>query len=62
VNQAGNPSSEPFEIRRGRLMRSFVMGASALLVAEYLASVLYFLKPWHALTLGWVQPWAKHFA
>jgi len=47
---------------RGRLVRSFVVGAAALLAAEYLASVLYFWKPWQALTLGWVQAWAKHFA
>ena len=31
---------------RGRLMRSFVLGASALLVAEYVATCLYFWKPW----------------
>lgn len=47
---------------RERLMRSFVIGASALLVAEYAASLLYFLKPWHALTLGWVQAWARYFS
>lgn len=47
---------------RGRLMRSFVVGASALIVAEYVASVLYFWKPWQTLTLGWVAAWARHFS
>jgi hypothetical protein len=47
---------------RGRLVRSFVVGASALLVAEYVATCLYFWGPWKALTLGWVQAWTKHFA
>jgi hypothetical protein len=42
-------------------MRSFVVGASALIVAEYVASALYFWKPWQQLTLGWVAAWAKHF-
>jgi|GEM_PF-576721 len=47
---------------RGRLIRSFVVGAAGLLAAEYLASALYFWKPWQQLTLGWVAAWAKHFA
>jgi hypothetical protein len=47
---------------RGRLMRSFVVGAAALLAAEYVATCLYFWGPWQALTLGWVQAWAKHFS
>jgi len=38
------------------------VGASALLVAEYVATCLYFWGPWKALTLGWVQAWTKHFA
>jgi hypothetical protein len=46
---------------RGRLIRSFVVGAVGLLAAEYLASALYFWKPWQQLTLGWVTVWAKHF-
>ncbi len=46
---------------RGRLIRSFLVGAAGLLAAEYLASVLYFWKPWQQLTLGWVTVWAKHF-
>ena len=45
---------------RGRLMRSFVIGAGALLAAECLASFAYFWQPWQALTTGWVEAWAKH--
>lgn len=44
---------------RGRLMPQLVMGAAALLGAEYLATVLYFWGPWKALTLHWVEAWAK---
>lgn len=44
---------------RGRLMRSFVYGAAALLAAEYLSSVLLFWGPWKQLTLSAVQAWAK---
>jgi hypothetical protein len=47
---------------RGRLMRSFVIGAAALLSAEFLATVLNFWQPWQALTTGWVEAWAKHVA
>lgn len=47
---------------RGRLIRSFVIGAASLLAALYLASALFFWKPWQQLTLGWVAAWAKHFA
>ena len=46
---------------RGRLIRSFVIGAVGLLAAEYVAALLYFWKPWQQLTLGWVAVWAKHF-
>ncbi len=46
---------------RGRLIRSFVIGAAGLLAAEYLAAALYFWKPWQQLTMGWVTVWAKHF-
>jgi hypothetical protein len=46
---------------RGRLVRSFLVGAVGLLAAEYLASALYFWKPWQQLTLEWVAAWAKHF-
>lgn len=47
---------------RGRLVRSFVVGSAALLAGEYVATLLYFWGPWKALTLGWVQTWARHFA
>lgn len=45
--------------RQGRLMRQFVVGASALLGALFVASALYFWAPWKALTLGWVEAWAR---
>lgn len=44
---------------RGRLMRSFVAGAVALLAAEYIASALYFWEPWKQLTLSAVRAWVK---
>jgi hypothetical protein len=47
---------------RGRLMRSFVIGAAGLLAAEVAAAALYFWPPWRALTLAWVTLWAKQFA
>ena len=43
---------------RGRLMRSFVVGAAALLVTEFLASAIYFWPPWKALALHMLQAWA----
>ncbi len=46
---------------RGRLMRQFVIGASAMVAAMYVASTLYFWPPWKALTLSWVESWARHY-
>ncbi len=46
--------------RRGRLMRQFVIGASGLIIALYVASLLYFWPPWKALSLSWVQAWAQY--
>jgi len=46
---------------RGRLMRSFVVGATALLAAEFAAAYLYFWGPWRVLTTRWVEAWARHF-
>lgn len=46
---------------RGRLVRSFVIGAGALLAAEFAASVLYFWGPWKAATTAFVQACATHF-
>jgi hypothetical protein len=46
---------------RGRLMKQFVVGAAGLLATEYAAAMLYFWAPWQAMTLGWVQAWARHF-
>jgi hypothetical protein len=44
----------------GRLMRQFVIGASALTAALYIASLLYFWPPWKALTQSWVEAWARY--
>jgi len=51
-----------WDLRRGRLMRSFVIGAAGLLAAEAVAAVLYFWPPWRALTQNLVELWAKHVA
>ena len=45
--------------RQGRLMRQFVVGSAGLTVAYVVASLLYFWEPWKALTLGWVEGWAR---
>lgn len=45
---------------RGRLMRSFAVAATGVLASEVIASMLYFWGPWRALTVAWVQAWAKH--
>lgn len=47
---------------RGRLMRSFLIGAAALLAGESLSTLLYFWLPWRAATTELVQLCAKHFA
>ena len=46
---------------RGRLMRSFVVGAVGLLAAEWVATLLYFWGPWKGVTHGLVVAWVKHF-
>ena len=46
---------------RGRLVRSFVIGASSLVAAEVVATLLYWWPPWKALTTAWVIAWARHF-
>jgi hypothetical protein len=47
---------------RGRLMRSFVVGAAGLLAAEWVAAVLYFSAPWKVIAHGWIAAWATHFS
>jgi hypothetical protein len=47
---------------RGRLVRSFVVGAAGLLAAEWVATILYFWGPWKTATHRWVEAWAKHFS
>jgi len=44
---------------RGRLMPQMVSATAGLLGAEYLASLLHSWGPWKALTLRWVQAWAR---
>lgn len=44
---------------RGRLMRQFIIGASAMVTSMYAASLLYFWPPWKALTLNLVESWAR---
>ena len=48
-----------WDLRQKRLIRSFVMGACGLLVAEFAASCIYFYKPWIEVTTGWVKAWAR---
>ena len=44
---------------RGRLMRSFVIGAAALLAVEFAGSFLYFWGPWKAATAAFVMACAN---
>ena len=44
---------------RGRMVRSFVIGASALLAAEFAASCLYFWGPWKAATGAFIETCAR---
>lgn len=44
---------------RGRLMRSFVIGAAALLGFEYIASASLFWGPWKEFALATVRAWAR---
>ena len=46
---------------RNRLMKSFVIGATTLLAAEFVATLLYFWPPWKSLTHAWVLAWANRF-
>lgn len=48
-----------WDLRNRRLIRSFVLGATGLLAAEFAASCIYFYKPWIALSTHWVQAWAR---
>jgi hypothetical protein len=45
---------------RGRLMRSFIYGATSLLASEVLCAFLYFWGPWKTVTTAFVQFCAKH--
>jgi hypothetical protein len=48
-----------WDLYRGRLIRSHVLGSLALLSFDFLAAFLYGWKPWGDLTLQWVTAWAK---
>jgi len=47
--------------RKGRLMRQFVLGAGGLLAAQWVTAMLYFWPPWQAMSLRWVEAWARRF-
>jgi len=49
-----------WDLWRGRLVRSHVIGSAGLTAALFTASLLYFLPPWGALTEQWVAVWAKY--
>jgi hypothetical protein len=44
---------------KGRLIRSHVIASVLLIASMYLASVIYFMPSWQALTLEWVTAWTK---
>jgi len=44
---------------RGRLMRSFVIGAAALVAVEVLMSASLYWNPWNEFALSLVRAWAK---
>lgn len=50
-----------WDLRRGRLMKQFVLGATALILLECLNIYLYRWEPWKAFTVGLLAAWAKHF-
>ncbi len=50
-----------WDIAKGRLLRSFVIGAASLLAAEYLAAWLLYNPSWGAFTHRAVIVWASHF-
>lgn len=45
---------------RGRLLRSFAIGAAALVASEVVCSLLYFWGPWKAATTAFVLACARH--
>ncbi len=44
---------------RGRLMRSFVVGAAGLLAAELISAIVYFWPPWKSFTASLVAAWTR---
>lgn len=50
-----------WDLRRGRLMTQFVIGATGMLAVFCGAAMLFYWPPWQQATLGWVQAWARHF-
>jgi hypothetical protein len=49
-----------WDLWRGRLMRSFVIGATALLASEIAVAFLYPWGPWRAATAAFIAACAKH--
>src|SRR5579862_5078411 len=47
--------------RNGRLMKQFMIGAAGLFAAECVTAALFFWPPWQALSLNWIETWARHF-
>jgi len=45
--------------RHGRLMKQFMVGASAILASEVVATTLYFWAPWKVLAIVWIEAWAR---
>ena len=48
-----------WDLYRGRLIRSHVLGAITLIGCDLVAAFLYSWPPWGELTLHWVTAWAK---
>lgn len=45
--------------KKGRLMRQFVVGVSAVLASDVLATALYFWGPWKTAATAWIEAWAR---
>jgi len=50
-----------WDLWKGRLMRSFVVGAVATVGGEVVCAMLYFWGLWKTVTHGWVVAWVQHF-